>query len=130
MRLWFDEDLSPTLVKLARELGFDATCNRDRGMLGSTDRELRRAVQAEGFVLVTDNLADFRPMYAAAGLHPGLIAVPAAYGRATQRELTRAVLAHIVGVAAQAGEAPADFMVNRLAEIDGRGRCAVHQLPP
>ena len=65
MKLWFDEDLSPTLVQVANERGFEATCNRDRGLLGATDAELRAIVQAEGFVLVTDNAvglpADVRP---------------------------------------------------------------------
>ena len=63
MKLWFDEDLSPTLVQVANERGFQATCNRDRGVLGAKDAVLRRLVQAEGFVLVTDNATDFRPMY-------------------------------------------------------------------
>jgi predicted nuclease of predicted toxin-antitoxin system len=59
VKLWFDEDLSPTLVQVAHEQGFEATCNRDRGALGNTDRQLRRVVHREGFVLVTDNASDF-----------------------------------------------------------------------
>ncbi len=73
MRLWFDEDLSPTLVWVANERGLEATCNRDRGTLGSTDLQLRRLVQAEGYVFVTDNASDFRPMYARDAIHPGLV---------------------------------------------------------
>jgi hypothetical protein len=41
VKLWFDEDLSPTLVQVANGLGFEATCNLDRGMLGASDPELR-----------------------------------------------------------------------------------------
>lgn len=32
MRLWIDEDLSPSLVDVAHAHGLDATCNRDRGL--------------------------------------------------------------------------------------------------
>lgn len=79
MRLWFDEDLSPTLVGVAHELGFEGTCNRDRGVLGISDAPLRQLVQGEGFVFVTDKASDFRPMYARDDTHPGLVVVPAGY---------------------------------------------------
>lgn len=71
MRLWFDEDLSPTLVRIANEHGLEATCNRDRGVLGHTDAQLRQLVQSQGHVLVTDNASDFRPMYRHDEVHPG-----------------------------------------------------------
>jgi hypothetical protein len=80
VKLWFDEDLSPTLVQVAGDFGLLATCNRDRGMLGATDGQLRRVVQDEDYVLVTDNASDFRPLYARDDIHPGLIVIPAAYG--------------------------------------------------
>jgi hypothetical protein len=48
VKLWFDEDLSPTLVQVANEPGFEATCNRDRATLGSSDSALRRLVQTDG----------------------------------------------------------------------------------
>ena len=76
VKLWFDEDLSPTLVQVANARGFQATCNRDRGMLGASDAQLRAIVQAEGFVLVTDNASDFRPMFARDDIHPGLAVHP------------------------------------------------------
>jgi predicted nuclease of predicted toxin-antitoxin system len=41
VKLWFDEDLSPTLVRVANEHGVEATCNRDRGALGHKDAQLR-----------------------------------------------------------------------------------------
>lgn len=37
MKLWIDEDLSPALVDAARVHCLDATRNRDRGLLGSSD---------------------------------------------------------------------------------------------
>lgn len=129
MRLWFDEDLSPTLVRVANQLGFEATCNRDRGLLGATDPTLRAVVQAEGFVFVTDNAADFAPMYARDDVHPGLIAMPGAYGRDRQQEIVAGVLAWVDRAAQAAGETSAAFMVNSLVEADRDGECTVRDLP-
>lgn len=129
MKLWFDEDLSPTLVQVANYLGFEATCNRDRGLLGSTDPDLRRLVQAEGYVFATDNASDFRPMYAREEIHPGLLAVPAGDSRAHQQQLVRAAIDFITIRAAVAGEQAADFMVNKLVEVDEGGSCVASDLP-
>ncbi len=129
VRVWFDEDLSPTLVQVAIELGHEATCNRDRDMLGSNDRELRLRAQSEGYVLVTDNASDFRPMYDRESIHPGLVLMPGAHGRENQQRLARIVLEFIDESANRAGEPVADFMINKLAEIDEEGACEVHELP-
>lgn len=93
MRLWFDEDLSPTLVQIAHEYGLEATCNRDRRMLGHQDAQLRHLVQSQGCVLVTDNASDFRPMYGRDELHPGMIVFAGGDGRTRQRQLVRVVIA-------------------------------------
>jgi hypothetical protein len=129
VRLWFDEDLSPSLVEVANDRGFAAACNRDRGMLGVTDAQLRTTVQGEGFVLVTDNASDFRPMFARDEVHPGLAVIPGAFGRAEQQRLTGALIDFIVEAAATAGESPADFMVNRLVEVDETGTVTSRPLP-
>jgi predicted nuclease of predicted toxin-antitoxin system len=130
VRLWFDEDLSPTLVQVAQEHGFEATCNRDRGMLGAKDHELRRVIQAEGFVLVTDNAADFRPMFVRDRVHPGLVVLPGTALRDRQRVLASAAIDCIVELAREAREQPADFMVNKLVEVDEQAECSVQALPP
>jgi predicted nuclease of predicted toxin-antitoxin system len=129
VRLWFDEDLSPTLVRVAQERGFEATCNRDRGVLGIKDPQLREAVQRENFVLVTDNASDFRPMYARDEVHPGLIVMPAGPGRDHQRELARQVIDWIVSTASATDQTPAEFMVNRLVDIDADGVVDMYDLP-
>jgi predicted nuclease of predicted toxin-antitoxin system len=129
VRLWVDEDLSPTLVQVAQERGFEATCNRDRGVLGIKDPQLRQTVQREDFVLVTDNASDFRPMYARDEVHPGLIVMPAGHGREHQRELARQVIDLIVVTASGNDQTPAEFMVNRLVDIDADGVVAVYDLP-
>jgi predicted nuclease of predicted toxin-antitoxin system len=40
MKLWIDEDLSPSLVDVAHGHGLDATCSRDRRLLGGSDLEV------------------------------------------------------------------------------------------
>ena len=130
MKLWFDEDLSPTLVQVANELGFEATCNRDRTMLGRSDQVLRRVVQAEGYVFVTDNASDFRPMYARDGVHPGLIVMPATVGRIRQRQLAQTIIGWISSAAAAAQERPDEFMLGMLVAIDEAGGCSATPLPP
>lgn len=130
MKLWFDEDLSPTLVQVANDHGFEATCNRDRGLLGTKDPDIRRIVQAEGYVFATDNTSDFRPMYAREELHPGLLALPAGDSRAHQQQLLRVAIAFITVRATAVSEPTADFMVNKLVEVDGAGSCFASDLPP
>jgi predicted nuclease of predicted toxin-antitoxin system len=129
VKLWFDEDLSPTLVQVVNERGFEATCNRDRGVLGHTDHELRRLVQSQGFVFVTDNASDFVAMYKREDAHPGLAVMPGEVGRERQQELVRELLDWIADAAATAGQSPGQFMVNRLVEIDRDGACATADLP-
>lgn len=48
VKLWIDECLSPALVGEAQRHGYEATCNRDRGMLGVADPSLLKRVVAEG----------------------------------------------------------------------------------
>jgi hypothetical protein len=68
-------------------------------------------------------------MYAHDAIHPGLIAMPGSYGRARQRELAATVIAWIRDAAVHAGESPADYMLNRLVEIDDAGVCTARELP-
>jgi predicted nuclease of predicted toxin-antitoxin system len=129
VKLWFDEDLSPTLVQVANAHGIEATCNRDRDMLGTKDPELRVIVQSEGFVFATDNASDFRPMYEHDEIHPGLLALPGSNGRDEQQRLGAAAIEWIVQAAEAAGESTADFMVNKLVEVADDGTCTVRDLP-
>lgn len=130
MRLWFDEDLSPTLVQMANERGFDATCNRDRGVLGRKDPQLRQLVQSEEYVFVTDNASDFRPMYERDEVHPGLVVMPAEVTRERQQQLVGTLISWIMTAAAADQQSPADFMVNKLVEVNNEGGCTVRDIPP
>ena len=128
MKLWFDEDLSPTLVALANSLGLLATCNRDRGLLNATDRELRAVAQREGWVIVTDNGRDYRALCRREDIHPGVIIVPADRGLAVQRELTVEVVEWIRRKATERGFDPKDLLINRVIEIDESGNCSEEEL--
>jgi hypothetical protein len=54
MKLWVDEDLSPSLVDVAHRHGVDATRNRDRALLGRSDLDVRRHCIDEDRTLVTN----------------------------------------------------------------------------
>lgn len=122
MKFWIDECLSPALVGHAHGLGYDATCTRDRGQLGARDSDLLAIAVGEEFVFVTNNEADFMGLCANTDLHAGLI-VMAQGTRNAQIKLFSSVIEHIEQSAAQAGETPADWMLNRAVEISEAGAC-------
>jgi predicted nuclease of predicted toxin-antitoxin system len=78
MRFFIDEDLSPALVAECHKAGYDATCSRDRGRLGVSDRAVAELCMDEDRILVTNNAGDFLALADAAGLHPGLVVMPLA----------------------------------------------------
>jgi hypothetical protein len=70
---------------------------------------LLRAVQGEGFVLVTGNVSDFRPMFAREEVHPGLVVMPGEYGRDGRQRLAGRVIDFIVATARP--EAPLSVII-------------------
>jgi|CZKG01.1.fsa_nt_gi predicted nuclease of predicted toxin-antitoxin system len=129
MKLWIDEDLSPSLVEVAHARGLDAACNRDRGLLGGSDLEVLRRCIDEDRTLVTNNLGDFRRLCKTRSAHPGLI-VPPTPSRAAQQELLMSVLAYVERRAREAGAADSgEFMINRVVEVSDAGACADFPLP-
>ncbi len=117
MKLWIDECLSPALVGQAHDRGYEATCTRDRGQLGLPDDELIALAVDEGFAFVTNNHADFRGLCANADLHAGLVILPQGR-RDDQRRWLDCAIAHIEHRAEEAAEPPADWMLNRVVEVD------------
>ena len=81
------------------------------------DDELIVLAVDEGFAFVTNNDADFRGLCAAAELHAGLVILPQGR-RDDQRRWLAAVIIHIERRAAESGEPPADWMLNRVVEVD------------
>jgi predicted nuclease of predicted toxin-antitoxin system len=130
MKLWVDEDLSPSLVDVAHRHGVDATCNRDRALLGRSDLDVRRHCMDEDRTLVTNNYGDFRQLYETNSVHPGLIVLPTSRRRRQEQQLGIA-LAYIERLAKLSGAAdPGEFMINRVVEVDEEGGCADFALPP
>jgi predicted nuclease of predicted toxin-antitoxin system len=129
MKLWIDEDLSPSLVDVAHVRGLDATCNRDRGLLGGSDLEVLRRCIDEDRALVTNNLGDFGRLCKTRPIHPGLIVLPT-LARATQQEFLVNALAYIDRRAAETGAADAsEFMINTIVEVSEAGACSDFALP-
>lgn len=118
MKLWVDECLSPTLVERANRRGYWATCNRDRGLLGASDKLLHERVIAEEAVFVTNDEADFVALYRRVDLHTGLLILPQADKRKGLLPPFDAALDYIEQHAKAAGEAPAEWMLNRRVEVD------------
>jgi hypothetical protein len=117
VKFWIDECLTPALAGQAHSYGYEATCTRDRGALGMRDDELLAIAVGGEFVFVTNNHTDFIGLCANADLHTGLIVLPQR-PRDAQLPLFSDVIAHIEQHAAQAKEAPADWMLNRVVEVD------------
>ena len=128
MKLFVDENLSPTLVRTAQARGVDTTSTRDRGKLGLPDHAILAICMAEDRILVTENDGDFRVLCNRAGLHSGLILVPCVALRDQQR-LLLACLDHIEARASAAMTELRDYMVNRVIEIDVEGGIADSPLP-
>lgn len=129
MKLWIDEDLSPSLVDVAHVHGLDATCSRDRRMLGSSDLEVLRCCIDEDRTLVTNNVGDFRRLCETRSVHPGLIVLPTV-ARTAQRKLLADALVHVDSRTAGTGAAdPGEFMINRVVEVSDTGVCVDFLLP-
>lgn len=88
MRFLIDECLTPRLVAVAGEAGYEAR----------QDWNIVRYAAAEDFVLVTNNAGDYRRLYAAEPLHPGLVILIPNVGRALQQRLFRGALGRLAGI--------------------------------
>ena len=95
MRLLIDECLSPGLVHIAQQSGHEAYHLAHIGRAGSEDWQIVELALARDMVMVTNNAADFRRLYATQELHPGLLIVVPNVARQTQLRLFRAALARL-----------------------------------
>ena len=76
MKYLTDECLSPELATLARDHGhLESTHLSWLGLAGQPDRVITRRAIDDGYVLVTHNTVDFRPLYGREEIHVGLIAL-------------------------------------------------------
>jgi predicted nuclease of predicted toxin-antitoxin system len=81
VKFLIDECLSPELVALARSRGFhESTHVTWLGMRSRRDWTIVQRAIDEGFVLVTNNTVDFRPLYEREEIHAGLVCLNVAPG--------------------------------------------------
>lgn len=93
------------------------------------DNELLAIAVGEEFVFVTNNHADFVGLCTNAELHTGLVVLPQR-PRDAQLPLLSDAIAYIEGHAAHANEAPGDWMLNRVVEVDDESQaCKDMPLP-
>lgn len=74
MKYPIDECLSPELATLARGHGYSASTHVSwLGLAGEPDWRIARRAVDDGYVFVTHDTVDFRPLYGRENIHAGLI---------------------------------------------------------
>jgi len=116
VRLLVDECLSPALVREAQSFGIEAYHLAHVGRAASKDWQVAAYAISHDMILVTNDASDFRRLYAAQVLHPGLVILVPNAERETQLRLFRLALAHLVGMRE---------LVNRALEVAFDGECVV-----
>jgi len=81
VRAILDEQWSPQIAVLLRQVGYDVDAVADReALMGRSDRIIFEAACSEGRAVVTNNIKDFRPLAAEwlrqGRVHAGLILLP------------------------------------------------------
>lgn len=122
LRLLVDECLSPALVNVGHQHGFEAHHVVHMCWESRKDPFLRARLIEGDFTLVTNNWRDFRPMLEQAGLHAGAIILPNVPRDEQVRLFDLALRA--------AGElsSPPD-LVNTVLEVEVDGSVRVYDLP-
>jgi predicted nuclease of predicted toxin-antitoxin system len=128
VRIFVDEDLSPSLAEECHAAGYDATCARNRDMLGAGDHEVAGLCLEEERVLVTNNAGDFFSIAEKAGIHPGLIVMPLG-SREQERSWMRAAIAAIEELVTHSNVSLSDALVNKVVEVDEAGCCEWFDYP-
>ena len=94
MKFLIDECLSPTLAGIARERGFpESTHATWIGLRSRPDWSIVRRAVADGYVVVTQDTADFTPLVERETAHPGLVCMTVAHGLMSL-DVQQALFAH------------------------------------
>src|SRR5262245_8085575 len=91
-RLILDECMSPQLVSLLWDKGYDVIHVRNRGLNGKADHTIWRFAIDDVRTVCTINGKDFKKLAAATGLHPGLIVIPSGCAPLAQFDMTMTAL--------------------------------------
>lgn len=84
--LLIDENLTPGLVKFARGRGFKALHVNEVDLRTTSDKAVAQHALKHEMIVVTNNMVDFRKLYAKRKLHPGLIFLSATDEQTFTRE--------------------------------------------
>lgn len=80
MKIHLDEDLSPTIARMLREKGIDATSTHEAGLIGIPDQEQLVHATREGRALLTRNARHFTALAAdrirSQEPHAGIVVCP------------------------------------------------------
>jgi hypothetical protein len=83
VKVYLDEDVSPSIAELLRRRGMDATSAQDLGNTELSDRAQLEHATGEGRAVVTANVVDFihlaREAVAANTKHGGIVLVPSSF---------------------------------------------------
>jgi hypothetical protein len=113
---YLDEDLSPTIARMARDVGLNVTSCHELGMQKRTDAEQLAFSTAQGRCLVTGNGRDYEPIsherYLNGEPHAGVAAVPGTWRRSDYARIVRA----LVALSELYPDGPADYMFVYLRE--------------
>lgn len=120
MRFLVDECLSPQLVTVAHEHGFEAYHVAHRGWSGLRDRQLLKRLVDEELIVVTNNRDDFVALVAGVELHPGLVVIL----ENVRREQQMALFARALEVIREMTS-----LVNKVVEVSRKGLVSVYDLP-
>lgn len=96
MKVYLDEDLSPSIAGLLRRRGMDATSAQDIGNTQLNDRTQLEYATREGRAIVTANVIDFIQLahnaVATNTRHAGIVLVPPSFRRDEFQAIAKAIV--------------------------------------
>lgn len=127
MKFLIDECLSPELATLARERGHpESTHVTWLGLAARKDWVIARRAADDGYVLVTNNTGDFRPLYSREKVHVGLVCLNVAPGLMSLKLQKRLFL---LALAELGDDEPYNEVIEITANTDQTVRIERYALP-
>jgi predicted nuclease of predicted toxin-antitoxin system len=123
MKLFLDECVSPRLAEWLCTEGYDAIHPLHIGRRGQRDDEVLRRCIEEDRIIITENAVDFLSLVGDVEIHPGLIVLPCV-DRATCKQLLEKLLKFL-----EKKKDHAEYMINRVLEIDLKEKIESYELP-
>jgi predicted nuclease of predicted toxin-antitoxin system len=126
IKILIDEDVSAWVAhRLRVDQHIYAIHVRDRGHLGSTDREVLELAFIEDRILITANVSDFERLAQATEIHPGIVVV---LDGALRRSQQLTLLRKVIGILESEAVAGRD-MLNRVLRVSADGTAEFFAFP-